>query len=441
MTVVVGVDGSGRSHRLDEIARAASERVVRIDPHAQPDPGLPRQLDEALAGNCLVVVDDAHRLPGQTLRDLTLAGRRGLALVIARRPSIDQPELAELDELAASRGKVERLEPLDIAGVAALVRHQTGRPASPETAQAVQEASAGLPGFAAALAAAGPGEVPAALAARVHRRLAVLDPVTVHLVRVLALRLVLDDQVLATAAGEPAIWLAAAMRKLRDDGLLIPDGERLIPAVAAAVVAELTPTERRQLHDEVATAMLAVGVDPVTAAVQLRAAHARGAVAADAFRAAGERLRFSDPGAAVGWFDDAVEAGADVGTFAIVRAEATTSLGLPSDVDSLPRTDPADATRLSLVEGASAAHQGRTTRSADALLAAGPPGALARGAGPGGDRPPGRGPHAAAAGPAPTPVRRLAEAAIAITNPAAALSLLIEAAEAFEATPPALVLP
>ena len=245
---------------------------------------------------------------------------------------------------------------------------------------------------------------------------------------------------LAAAAEAQTAWLAAAMRELRDDGLLVPDGERLIPAVAAAVAAEMTPAERRRLHDEVAAAMLSAGTDTVVVAVQLRAAHARGAVAADAYRTAGERLRFSDPGAAVGWFDDAIDAGADPAVLAVTRAEAAASLGLPSDVASLPTTDPADAARLGLVEGASAAHQGRTTRSADALLAAGPPGhslavpALVA---------TGRLDEAriAAAGPAPTPVRRFAEAAIAATKPTAAMALLIEAAEAFEATPPALVLP
>lgn len=49
--------------------------------------------------------------------------------------------------------------------------------------------------------------------------------------------------------------------------------------------------------------------------------------------------------------------------------------------------------------------------------------------------------RAAATGPAPLPLRRLAGAALEIGSPAAALPLLIEAAEAYEQVPPAVTLP
>jgi DNA-binding CsgD family transcriptional regulator len=118
------------------------------------------------------------------------------------------------------------------------------------------------------------------------------------------------------------------------------------------------------------------------------------------------------------------------------RAEVAALLGRPVDVD----TGPTDA-RVALAAGAGAAHQGRSDRAADALLAAGPPGPMlavpalvATGRL---DQA-----HAAAAtGDGPLPLRRLAEAVLAVGDPTAAVPLLIEAAEAVEAAAPTAVLP
>jgi hypothetical protein len=113
-TVVVGVDGAGRTRRLDELAASASGPVVRIQPPAElPDL-------TALAAGSLVVVDDAHRLSPDQLRALTAAARAGLAVVVARRPTIHSAEMADLDEAVAARGAVMSLAPLDVDGVGAL---------------------------------------------------------------------------------------------------------------------------------------------------------------------------------------------------------------------------------------------------------------------------------------------------------------------------------
>jgi DNA-binding CsgD family transcriptional regulator len=221
----------------------------------------------------------------------------------------------------------------------------------------------------------------------------------------------------------------------------VPDGETMIPAVADAVLRE--PAERRRAHEAVARALMDTGADVVVAATQLRAARARTPTAADAYRAAGDRVRFDDPGAAIVWYDDALEAGCEATVLAAGRAEAAALLGLP--VDTAPgstrgRPGP-DADRLALVEGAVEAHRGRSIRAGEALAAAGPPGPLlavpslvatgrldaAR---------------AAAATPGPPPLRRLAEAALhAAANPATAVPLFIEAAEVAEPAPAAVVVP
>lgn len=439
-TVIVGVDGSGRTHRLDQIAASVTVSVVRITAPPPPLAELTSALNEAAGNGFTVLVDDAHALPIETLRLITDAGRRGANLVIARRPSIDSPALADLDGVAAARGRVERLQPLGAHEMAELARRRTGELLAPDAAASLVAHSAGLPAVAATLIAASPGEIPADLVARVHRRITALDPDVARLLRVLALGLELDDTVLAAAAGSTPPQLMAAMRELRDSGLLAADGERVVPAVAASVLADLTPTERRGLHDLVGSAMLSAATDPVVSAVQLRTARARSALAAQAYQSAGERLRFSDPAAALGWFDDAVEAGADPRGVAIARAEAATTLGVAIDPDAVPTPDPADAARLQLVVGAMAAHQGRADRSAQALLDAGAlgpclavPALVATGRLDEARR--------AATGPAAAPIRLLAQAVINSAQTAVALPLFIEAAEALETAPPPLVLP
>ena len=437
MTAVVGVDGAGRTHRLRRLAAAATTPVWWYS--GAPDAGLVA----ARADGCLVVVDDAHRLDAATLRELTAAARDGVPMVISRRPTIDRPELAELDDAVAARG-VEVLGPLDRDGVARLVATVTGRPVSPEVAAAVFAASAGLPGVAAAVATAPPGAPAPALLARVQRRFAVLDRTVVTVARVLALRLDLADHVLAAAAGIEVAGLAAALRSLRDEGLLVTDGERMIPAVAEAVLGELSAAERRRIHDAVAGSLVAAGTDPVAAAGQLRAAGVRTPAAAAVYRAAGERLRFSAPAAAVSWFDDAAEAGGDPIALAAGRAEAGALLGLPVDVDPFALGPPAglraDADRITLVAGAVAAHQGRTARAAELLRDANAPGPVLAvpalvGVGRVAEA------RTAAGGPGPAAVRRFAEGTLAIGEPATALPLLIEAAEAMERAAPAVVLP
>ncbi|MBO3737392.1 helix-turn-helix transcriptional regulator [Actinoplanes flavus] len=456
MTVVVGVDGAGRTHRLRVLAAAVTGSVWFTG-------GVTAALEDAP----LVVVDDAHRLDSVVLRELATLCRAGVPMAISRRPTIDRPELAGLDE-AASVGGVEVLGPLDAGAVARLVATVTGQPVSPEVAAAVHEASGGIPAVVVAIATAPPGpggdgqpreagEVAPALLARVQRRFALLGDATVTVARVLALRLDLGDPVLAAACRLDLTVLATALRTLRDEGLLLPS-ERMIPAVAEAVLAELPGAERRRIHDAVAGALLAAGADPVAAAGQLRAARAATPAAATVYRAAGERLRFTDPAAALGWFDDAADAGAGPAELAAGRAEASALLGLPVDVDQLTLT----TSREKLIAGAVAAQEGRAARSAELLLAAGGPGpilavpalvALGRpipatsvsptSAAPGIQEGAVTGsPAGAVTGlPVPAGLVRLAEGVLAAADPERALPLLIEAAEAIERGSPQMVLP
>ncbi|MEU7908855.1 LuxR C-terminal-related transcriptional regulator [Actinoplanes sp. NPDC049118] len=436
MTVVVGVDGSGRTRRLGEIAAAAGRPVVPVIFTTVGE--LETLLAHARADGAMVVVDDAHRLPPDALRALAAAARGGTPMAIARRPTIDGPELADLDEAVAAAGTVETLGPLGTDALSALIAAATGRPATPEQLAAVHAASAGLAAVAEAVAAA-PDGTPPALVARLQRRLAGPDRDAAELAVILALGLDLDDDVVCAAARLEPARAATATRALRDQGLLTPDGERMIPAVARAVLADLSPPERRRLHDTVAAALLASGADPVRAAEQLRAARARTPAAADVYRRAADRLRFAAPDRALSWYDEALNAGADPAAVSAGRAEAATLLGLPVDLDVATSSE-SETARLALVAGATAAHDGRAGRSAEALLSIGPPGpVLAVAALIATGQP--EAARSAATGQGPLPLRRLAEAALAIGGPATALPLLIEAAEAYEQAPPAVTLP
>jgi DNA-binding CsgD family transcriptional regulator len=417
VTVVVGVDGAGRTHRLRQLAAGAPAWWVG---HGDLQAGLATARDDGL----VVVADDAHRLTSDALRALAAAARDGLRVIVARRPTITSAELADLDEVAAADG-VELLDPLTRDEVGTLVAGVTGRPVSPEVVAEVHERSAGLPGVAVVLArSAAP-----ALLARVQRRFAVLPQQVGAVARVLALRLDLPDDVLATAAEMPPGELPGVLRTLRDEGMLA--GERLVPAIADAVLGELSAAERRRVHDTTATALAAAGADPLVTAAQLRAARVRTPAAADVYRAAGERLRFTDPAAALAWFDDAADAGAEPSAVAAGRAEAGALLGM-LDAD-LTGDDP----RTTRLAGAVAAYDGRTDRAADLLRTAAP--ALAV-------------PVLVATGrlaeaqacvldgrPATT---RFAEAVLtAARDPDAAVPLLIEAAELAERAEPVAVLP
>ena len=269
--VIVGVDGAGRTHRLDQIAAATSRRVLRVNPPVLDTDRLAEDLAEI--GDGLVLVDDAHRLDPTELALLTAAARRGVSLVVARRPTIGGPAHADLDE--AVGGRVERLAPLDVDAVTALVRARTGRSVGPDEAAALHVASAGLPIVLLAVAA---GPDPAS-PTRAWSPASTVDS--------------LDSS--RQSPRWPACWPCGSTCRTpcwrrrpiwtvpgsvppcgscADEGLLAPGTETMIPAVAEAVLADLPAAERRRAHEAVARALVAAGADVLAAATQLRAARA-----------------------------------------------------------------------------------------------------------------------------------------------------------------------
>ncbi|MGI5191078.1 LuxR C-terminal-related transcriptional regulator [Promicromonospora sp. CA-289599] len=244
MVVVIGVDGAGRTHRLRAVTRSAGGVL-----HVAPDPAALAGLLGRQAGpdTELVLVDDAHHYPPALLHQITSAARAGIPVALSRRPAITDPALAELDELAARDGVVQ-CDPLGADDVAQLVAERTGTRPGPAEAASLVEDTCGLPALVVALVD-GAGPVPAALLARVQRALARL-PRAVAVARVLAVAHDLGPfphAGLAEAAGVAPDVVAAELRALHEAGLLAPGGERLVPAVARAVAADLTRGERHEV--------------------------------------------------------------------------------------------------------------------------------------------------------------------------------------------------
>jgi DNA-binding CsgD family transcriptional regulator len=408
-TVVVGVDGAGRTHRLTQLAAELGVAISRPTPAT---------VEDLLATDDPVVVDDAHRLDATVLTALTGAAEAGRRVVIARRPTLRAPQLAALDDALAARGEVELLPTPD-----------------------ADADDGGLPGWS--------GDADA-VRTRVQRRLALLPPPSAQLVRVLSLDLGLTGDALAAAARLGAADLAPALRATHDAGFT-DAAERLVPAVARALRESLTPSEERALLDVAAAAVTGTpGADVVATAERLRSAGARSAAVGAVFRAAGDRLRLTDPAAAVGWYDDAVDAGDDAAAAAAGRAEAAVLLGEPVDATTVtaaggtgegdaPAGD--EATRLAVALGAAAAADGRPGRAVEHLRAGGDTGAALAAALGWTAGVPAPGTEAAQPRPSRSPwLSRFAEAArTAAQDPHATIPTLIEAAEALETAPPAVL--
>ncbi len=424
VSVVVGVDGAGRTHRL--VATTAHAPTVRVDP-ADGSDDVAAAVTRARETHATLLVDDAHLLSPTALEQLAAAVRAGADLVMSRRPTIATPELGALDTAAAAQGAVVELAPLTEPEVAAAMARATGAPVDPDRAAAVHTASGGLPVLVVALA---DGRSTARVTARVGAQLARAGAGPLALLLASGGVAVRDD-VLAHAAGVDHSRLAAQLRELRDAGLLTVDGERLIPAVADAVLADATPAQRREAHDALARAMLACHED-IAAAEHLRAAGARTPDAASAYAGAGERVRYSDPAAAASWYDLALASGVAADRVAVGRAEAALLLGRPVDVDD--GLGAPQAAGMAIVAGVAAAHHGRAHRAAELLCGAPDPGPVLAV------------PSLMATGQverakevvgrdAPTAAQLLAEGALALSDPVRALPLLIEAAEAYDASP------
>jgi DNA-binding CsgD family transcriptional regulator len=258
--VVIGVDGSGRSRRLRELAGPYAVWLPRFASAADVDDLLQAVATERHP----VVVDDAHLREGAPLVRVAGAAEDGVPVLLARRPTIRSPELAALDGAVASTGTVEVLGPLPDEAVAALLDDAAPEPLDGDVAARAVGASAGSPAIATALVrwSGDDTALPAALTALVQRRLALLPRAAASLVPVLAETVPLDPALLQRLTGVGPLELAEALDELVEAGLLVPDRDALVPAVAAAVRAGTAPAARRARGAAIAAAVHGAGADP-----------------------------------------------------------------------------------------------------------------------------------------------------------------------------------
>ncbi len=457
--VVVGVDGSGRTHRLDQLV--AGTDAVRL-PRFRGAVDLAPLLGAAREGRRPVLVDDAHLRPPEVLLRLAQVAEEGGVVLVGRRPTVRLPELAALDGAVASAGAVEVLAPLPDEAVAALLRAAwPGVPDEDALARAVT-ASAGSPAVATASAGWSGDEraLPPALTALVQRRVALLPPRAAALVPVLAELgdlAALDPPVLARVVGVPVAELADAVGELLEAGLLVPGRDELVPAVAAVLRATAVAAARRARLAAVAAAVAgsaAPGADPAgqppgatavhRVAVRLREQGVRGAAAGALHLAVARALAPTDPAGARTWAREALgclaESDEDRAEAALVAAEAAAVLGVPAPVADEPdgATDGRWAQRWAVVRGVRAAQDGRAARAVEEFESAGVAGRVLAAPLRFGAGLPADGERAAVP---PSPAGLLGRAAAVAARPDDALPLVVEAAEAADRTPAGSLLP
>ncbi len=263
-TLVLGVGGSGRTHRLRDIA----------DPNAtwlsatSYRPLTAAAVRDAAAGRpTALVIDDAQWADRDAL-DALIDLAPSISIVASMRPWPTSPAHRAFVEAMGTFGVAERLDRLDEAGVAGVISAITGSATSTDLVTTMLDLSGGVAGWIADAATTGfdgdldelPDQTAAAVVDRVQRagdevvfalELAALDTdpgrdVGIHVAG-------LDDPDGAEAA-------------LRASGALAADGS-CCPIVRRAIRQSLTSRRRREGHDQLAR--LLIDSDPAAAAEHL----------------------------------------------------------------------------------------------------------------------------------------------------------------------------
>ena len=398
--MVIGAGGTGRTHLL----RTWADELTADGANVAWLTGSPAlaitaaQVAEAAATE-VVVADDVQWFEADALRALLDAAGRGITVLASRRPAspdtgLDAAMLDAVDEQLGRDHPPTRLGLLAVEDFAsALAALRTRRAASgggtathgamaTDEVNALHDLSGGSVGFADDLLASGwdrtgqpPGELVDAVGRRVRRAgtaaaalteawtLAATVPTDAMSARDVALA-----ALASTADGTTDGAMADGVNRAVDGdmaeraaraGGLVGTGDRLIPVVERAVLADLTAGARAAWHDRLGSALINVderaaarhlgsgtGTAPGTVEVLVRAA---ASIAADNGAEAAELL------------DRADQFGLDPATGAVARGVAAFHAGDPEALAYLER-----AVRL-VGEGVSAARDG--TGPSEAVLA------------------------------------------------------------------------
>ncbi|MGF1648101.1 MAG: LuxR C-terminal-related transcriptional regulator [Kineosporiaceae bacterium] len=256
--VVVGVDGSGRTHALGQVARPAGDRVLWV--HGRRPSGHAAEIIAELAAvdsSSLVVLDDAHTCPATVLDAVADAGWRGVDLALSRPPGVPDARVAAVEELALRRGRVVTLTGLDPTAARQLAaRH--GR--ALDGLDAVLAEAGGAAWIVAELAVG--GSDPRALLPSVERRLSRLDPQCAHAARLWAVAEevgVPPAHAVAAAVGDGRVVRVLWLAGLLDPRARVDGRDALVPAVAAALRVAMADDERTRHHVELLAAVAATG--------------------------------------------------------------------------------------------------------------------------------------------------------------------------------------
>ncbi len=378
--LIIGPDGSGRSHVLQEIARGHGGLIVDLTPlpgeRNTPYGSLRRVAEQELSDaetavgslesrrgpRTMFVLDDAHLLDDASLIALTRVVNLGATVVMARRTEVRSAALADLDDAVGRSAQTISLGPVSPEAIA-------GRFADADPADLHRRCS-GLLGLAAVVAG---DPTLATLAARVQRRMTGLSGASVELVRILSVAPGdrWDDDNLRDALGLDRPAMLEAFQELHDVGFAQPGEFALVPVIGEVVLQALDAAATRALHGQVAAALERSPVrEAVIVAEHWRSSGSRRPAAAAAFVAAGRALSVAKPSDADAWFELALEAGADDGALWLDMARLAVVLGqdLPLAPDDAP---PVDSVERQMLTGIRAVQEGRWHSAIDVFRSCG----------------------------------------------------------------------
>jgi DNA-binding CsgD family transcriptional regulator len=397
--VIHGPGGTGKTFLLGELAssyRRAGATVV--DGHSAPEP-------DHLIGDCVVLVDDGHRLSPETAdRVRRFLGRSRTRVVVACRPWPRPAPLVALLEAMGSDRRDLTLRHADRGSVLRWTREQVGDAASPGLVDVVLHETGGLPGLVHSflrslsvhdgstmrgiprpsggpLPMAAPGQaprivVPGAVMERIETGFAELADDTRRLLHVVAAGSPLDTEVLSGALDVSRERVADLLSEARASGFLLGSGE-VVPLVGRALLAATPADLTRAIRRRLLGLLLDRGDEPVALARTLAADGVRDAGAARLLEQHANAALGTDPTLAGELLGDAAASGARVTELAARRAQAA---ALAGDLDAALRwadavlTDPEapDRARAAGVAAAVLAQRGLLARSADLYRLAGP---------------------------------------------------------------------
>ena len=338
-TLVLGAGGTGRSHRLRELA-SPTAAWLSASPRRPVDGDAVRH---ALANQpSSLVIDDAQWCSEEAL-DLLADAVGRLTVLASMRPFPASDGSRSLIDVMSSVGDVERLDRLDEAGIAAVVSGITGRASSSELIDQLLVVTGGVAGLVADAVSTGftgdldvmPDQTAAAIVARVERA----GPVAMYVLELAAL-----DVMVGRSVGVHAAVLDdpdQAEQAARASGALGVGGS-CTPIVRVSIRHALTSQRRRERHDQLARLLLVI--DPAAAAEHLLSGTRALPDQEELFATAVTAVAVSDATRCLDLLERAAELGPITADLTVVEATAAYWAGRH---DVLGRLDPpADAKQI-----------------------------------------------------------------------------------------------